>query len=193
MKSRFLNTVGFLRLSGQISSWCCPKSHREPTVTTEDREQPGQVTQCLGMGMFCRLSFLPFLQALGFAHVGVKCVNVLLGTSRHNLLMDTDCFQLRKRRRAWLVNHLSDLSNLSLRKFLDCGNPSLLVRPIPHLLTYGRVWEDPLRSCQRRLCQRSCLRRLPSPSDIWGPPRPSHLWLPRLREAIILPQAPGRL
>lgn len=163
-----------------------PKDHMEPTVTKEDREQPGQVTQGLGKDMFCRLSFHPFLQALEFAQVGVKCVNVLLCTS-HNLSMDTDCFQLQKRRRAWLVNHLSDLSNLSLRKFLDCGNPSLIFWPTPHLLTCGRVWEDPLRSYQRKLCQRSCLRRLPSPPEIWGTPRPSRLWLPRLREAIILP------
>lgn len=146
-----------------------------------------------GNGPVCWLSFHPFLQALEFAHVGVRCVNVLLCTSPHNLLMDTDCFQLQKRRRAWLVNHLSDLSNLSIRKFPDCRNPSLILWPTPHLLTFGRVWEDPLRSCQRRLCQRSCLRRLPSPPEIWGPPRPSRIWLPRHREAIILPQAPGRL
>lgn len=92
-----------------------------------------------GNGLVCWFSFHPFLQALEFAHVGVRCVNVLLCTSHHNLLMDTDCFQLQKRCRAWLVNHLSDLSNLSIRKFLDCGNPSLILWPTPHLLTYGRV------------------------------------------------------
>ena len=38
--------------NSQISSWCCPKTYREPAVIKEDRGQPGQVTQCLGMDLF---------------------------------------------------------------------------------------------------------------------------------------------
>ena len=70
-------------------------------------------------------------------------MNVLLCTSHHNLLMDTDCFQLQKRCRAWLVNHLSDLSNLSIRKFLDCGYSDTLANP-----TFIHIWESLGRSSQ---------------------------------------------
>ena len=70
-------------------------------------------------------------------------MNVLLCTSHHNLLMDTDCFQLQKRCRAWLVNHLSDLSNLSIRKFLDCGYSDTLANP-----TFTHIWDSLGRSSQ---------------------------------------------
>lgn len=64
-----------------LPSWHCPKTNKEPTATKEGREQPGQVTQWLGMDVFYWSSFHPFLWALEFAHVGVKCVDAVLNSS----------------------------------------------------------------------------------------------------------------